>query len=157
MDMTLNRSLFRFAALTGVAALLFSFAHVSPAAAQTSTRYAATCLGGPSAGQTSGECTVTVPAGKVFIIESATFGGLSLSTQYLDVRISTKYGNSTLYHTVPSGFQVRDVTTQTWWNGALPGPIFGEAGPIKLHVRRSPGTVFEAWIRMTLSGRLEDM
>ena len=42
--MTLNRSLVRVAALTGVAAFLFSFAQVSPAAAQTTTRHAASCI-----------------------------------------------------------------------------------------------------------------
>jgi hypothetical protein len=157
IEMAPNLAFYRVAALTGAAAFLLSFAHVTPAVAQTSTRYAATCIAGPYEGEGAGECTVNVPAGKVFIIESATFGGLVRSEQFLQVRVSTKRGNSTFYHTVPAGFLVRDAAIQTWWNGALPGTIFAEAGPIKLQVVRAPGTGGEAWIRMTLTGRLEDL
>ncbi len=153
--MTLNRSLFRVAALTGVAAFLLTFAHVSPVAAQTSTRHAVHCSAVANSGVNNAECTINVPAGKVFIIESATFGGASRPGELPQVRMLTKKGGATISHTPLVGFQLLD-HIQTWWSGAIPGTIFSEAGPLQLNIWRGPA-VGQTWIRMALSGRLEDM
>jgi hypothetical protein len=154
--MTPNRSLFRVAALAGVAAFLFSFASVSPAAAQTSTRHVATCVALATDGVSSAQCSVTVPAGKVFIVESATFGGFVSANQFLRVRLATKKGGETFLHYVPAGaFPEHNLNTDMW-TGALPGTIFGEPGPMRLEIWRTPHDN-QAWIQVTLSGRLEDM
>lgn len=70
--MSLNRSPWRLAA---VAAFLFSFALVAPAAAQTTTPYANECFVQLSPGDAQGDCTTNVRAGKRCVIESATVGG----------------------------------------------------------------------------------
>jgi hypothetical protein len=69
--MTPNRSLFHVAEFAGVAAFLFSFAHVTPANAQATTRYHKTCVASADVGSSSAECQVGLPANKRFIIESA--------------------------------------------------------------------------------------
>jgi hypothetical protein len=154
--MTSNRSFCRVGALTAAAALLFSFADVRPAAAQTSARHVATCGALADPGEMTAQCTITVPAGKVFVVESATFGGNLLKNQFLQVRVATKKGGGTFWHYVPAGaFLEHDLNTTTW-TGALPGSIFGEPGPIKLEIWRTPHAG-QAWIQMTLSGRLEDL
>ena len=79
--MTPKCSFYRVAALTGAAAFLFSLAHVSPAAAQTTTPHQGGCIVELEAGVGQGECTIPVPAGKRFVIESATVGGVLSSTQ----------------------------------------------------------------------------
>jgi hypothetical protein len=151
--MTPIRSLFRAAALTGAAAFLFSLAHVSPAGAQTSTRHIASCQATSQQGTSSATCNVFVPYGKVFIVESALFGGYTWGR--VQVRISTKQGNDSYWHFIPPGnFQPGDFTT-THWTAALPGPIFSE-GNITLQVSK-PYDSYLAWIRVTMSGRLEDI
>jgi hypothetical protein len=154
--MTPKRSIHRVAALTGAAAFLFSLAHVSPAAAQTSTRHIAMCTALVSPGATSAQCSVPVPSGKVFIVESATFGGYLLKDQFLQVRIATKKGGATFWHYVPAGAFLEHNLNTVMWAGALPGQFFGEPGSIKLEIWRSP-TDGQAWIQMTLTGRLEDL
>jgi hypothetical protein len=159
--MTSNVSLFRTAALTGAAAFLFSFAHVAPAAAQARTRIAKTCTAQIEAGSHFAYCNVTVPAGKRFVIESATAVGIHPSNQSMTVSIFTKVGNGSVQHAVPGGFQVLSGPT-TYWSGNLAGTIFGEPGPIQLSIGRlnngEPSPYDGSpWIRMTLSGYLEDM
>ncbi len=153
--MTPEYSLRRVAALAGAAALLSMFAHVGAAAAQTPTRLGRTCTAQATAGDTSAECTVTVPAGKRFVIQSATVGGGTVSAQWIQARIMAKVGGGNHMHNVVAGFQVVN-NTYTWWSGAVPGTIYGEAGTITLSFSRG-GSSGTAWLRMTLTGYLEDM
>ena len=150
--MTSKRSLYRVAALSSVAAFLLSFPYVSPAAAQTSTRHIATCQATSYEGTTGHTCNINVPPGKVFIVESALFGGYTWGR--LTVRIATIKGNNTFWHYIPPGnFQPGDFNN-THWTAALPGPIFSE-GNITLEIKKHYDT-YLAWIKVTLSGRLED-
>ena len=160
--MTTNRSLLRVAALTGVAAFLFSVAHVSPAAAQTT--YHKTCIASASEGASAGECTVQLPVGKRFVIESATVAGGVESSQHTRVEIrTTLWGGTWAVHHVPAGFQVLS-NSRSVWSGALPGRIFAEAignyapgaGSVRLYFYRGATTGW-ANLRMTLTGYLEDM
>jgi hypothetical protein len=158
--MTPHVSVFRIAALTG-AAFLFSFAHASPAAAQTPTRFAKTCSVQLDPGSAHGYCNVYVPAGKRFVIESASAGGAHPSNQTMRVTILTKSGGVYVEHRIPAGFQVLS-GPHTIWSGALPGTIFAEPGHIQLSIGRlneGDGSPRDdsPWIRMTLSGYLEDM
>jgi hypothetical protein len=154
--MSTNRSLSRFAALTGAVAFLLSFAHGGPVAAQASTRYARYCSAVADPGVHNASCSIPVPAGKVFVIESATFGGLNTTGQLVQVRVQAKSDNITMWHSVPAGTQVVD-NPQTWWSGALPGTIFAEPGSVVLYFYRGPDTAGQGYIRMTLSGHLEDL
>jgi hypothetical protein len=150
-EMTPSRSLFRAAALTGAAPSLFSFAAARPAA----TRHAVSRYFGFQDGDRSSSCTVTVPPGKVFIIESATVGGASQPGQVFEAWITTRVGRESLVYPVPMGFHVLK-NLQRGWTGAIAGTFFGEPGAIGLMLSRDvPGGV--AWARMTLAGRLEDM
>jgi hypothetical protein len=154
--MTPNRSLFRAAALfTGAAAFLVSFAHASPAAAQTSTRHTATCVAILSPGEYAEECQMSVPIGKVFVIESASVHGYHPSIQYVQVLLLTKAGGATRYHAVPAGFQVL-TSSRTMWAGAVQGTIFSDAGQIVLSIYRGASSG-HGWFEVTLSGRLEDI
>jgi hypothetical protein len=159
--MTPKPSFYRVAALTSVAAFVFSFAYVTPAAAQAPMRIAKMCTAQIQPGEWIAYCNVNVPAGKRFVIESATAGGAHPSTQSVRVTIFTKAGNVTVEHTVPAGFQVLNGPS-TRWGGALAGTIFAEPGIIQLGIGRlnngeaSPYSG-APWIRMTLSGYLEDM
>jgi hypothetical protein len=132
-----------------------SFADVRPAAFQAATRHAASCYLGFQDGDRSASCTVTVPPGKVFIIESATVGGASHPGQVFEAWVSTTMGSETLIHTVPMGFHVLN-NLQRRWTGAIAGTFFGEPGPIRLMLSRDTPEGL-AWARMTLAGRLEDM
>lgn len=159
--MTPKRSFYRVAAITGAVAFLLSFAHVSTAAAQSPTRIAKTCTAQIQPGAWLAYCNVAVPAGKRFVIESATAGGAHPSTQSLSVSIFTKAGNVSVEHTVPAGFQVLGGPS-TRWGGAIAGTIFAEPGNIQLGIGRlnngSPSPYEGSpWIRMTLAGYLEDM
>jgi len=170
MTMRPNRSPLRAATLTAVAAFLFSFAHVSTAAAQARfttetpappTRYVTSCTAQPQVGVSSATCGVTLPAGKRFIIESATVGGRHLSSQYVSVVIHTRVAGVTFKHYVPAGFQILSATS-TYWSGALAGRIFAEPsdvqlGDITLNVVRGPESSGTPWFVMTLTGYLEDI
>ena len=155
-----NLSLFRAAALTGAAAFLFSLAHVTPAAAQTSTRYVTTCTAQAQAGQWGKTCTMTVPAGKVFIIESATAHGSVPHGQRIVVDLQTKFQNSTRLHPFVAGLGNADEFA-TSWTGAIPGTIFSEGGysgtEITFHFSRWGSSAESPLFRVALSGRLEDM
>jgi hypothetical protein len=159
--MTPHVSLFRIAALTGAAAVVFSFAHVTPAAAQTRTRIARTCAAQMSPGSYLAHCNVTVPAGKRFVIESGTAVGIHPSTQSIQVSIFTKVGSESVQHAVPAGFQVLS-GPRTYWSGNLAGSVFADPGIVQLAITRlnnGTGSPYDGspWIRMTLSGYLEDM
>jgi hypothetical protein len=151
-----KRSLYRAAALTGAAAFLLSFAHVGPAAAQTSTRFTATCTAILSPAEFMEQCNMIVPEGKVFVVESATVHGFHPSTQYVQVLLVTKVGYADRRHAVPAGFQVLSNTSRTMWGGAIPGTIFGE-GHIELDIYRGPSASGYASFEATLSGHLEDV
>jgi hypothetical protein len=154
--MTSHRSLFRAAALTGAMAFLFSLAHVSPVAAQTTTPYGDSCSAYATAGNIEGECTVPVPAGKRFVIESATVGGAVPGSQYARVQIFTKVGGRTLGHFVPAAFYNPNVSFP-FWTGALPGKIVAEGPTVKLRYSRGSGTTGATWMWMVVSGYLEDL
>ena len=151
--MTPKRSIYRVAAVTGAAALLFSLAHVRPAAAQASTRYTASCQATSyEAAGSDASCNVSVPYGKVFVVESALFGGFTWGP--LTVKMSTKKGNSSFWHYVPPGNLQSLGNDKTYWTAALPGTTFSE-GTITLQIHKHYDS-YLAWIRVTLSGRLED-
>ncbi len=159
--MTLNRSLFRVAALTGVAAFLLSFAHVSPAAAQATTRYMTTCTAQAQSGQWAKSCTMNVPAGKVFIIENAAvYGGFAAGQRVL-VRLIVKFNGVYHTHAVPAGFPMEDDIGWGTWAGAISGTIFAEGGlygsAIIFQWDRYGSSTGQPTFRVTLSGRLEDM
>ena len=150
--MTPKRSFFGVAALSGAAACLLSFAHVTAAAAQTPTRFTATCTAILSPGEYLDTCSMAVPQGKVFVIESATVHGSLPSSQWVQVLLVTKEGYADRRHAVPAGFQVLS-SAQSKWSGAIPGTIFGE-GWIELEIYRGGGS--HATFTATLSGHLED-
>jgi hypothetical protein len=164
IEMTPNRSLFHTATLTG-AAFLLSFAHVSVATAQTGfateppeppTRYAASCTAQPQVGVSSAGCSVPVPAGKRFIIESATVGGRHLSSQYVSAAIFIRVAGAPMRHYVPAGFQILS-NSSSYWSGAIAGTIFAESGDVSLSIVRGPELSGTPWFVMTVSGYLEDM
>ena len=153
--MTLN-SPFRVAAVAGVAASLFSFAHVTPVAAQAPTRIVKTCSVQLEPGEVNGGCTVTVPAGKRFIIENASVGGTHPSSQWIRVSIYTMFAGASFEHVVPAGFQILS-GTNTKWSGAMPGTMFSDPGNVQLHFGRGNDHEGRPWMRMTVSGYLEDI
>jgi hypothetical protein len=159
--MTSNVSLFRTAALTGAAAFLLSFAPASPAAAQDPSRYMTMCTAHAEVGQWGKSCTMTVPAGKVFIIESATVYGGFAEGQRLQVTLTVRFNGANYTHAVPAATPMVDENGWGTWTGAIPGTIFSEGG------FSDPGQIFFNWsrwgsatgqptYRVTLSGRLED-
>jgi hypothetical protein len=154
--MTRKRSLFRAAAFTGVAAFLFSFAHAGAAAAQTTTPHAYSCIAYGAVGDHEGECTIPVPAGKRFVIESATVGGPLPATQYMRVQIFTKVHGLTIGHFVPAGYQNPNVNW-LWWSGALPGKVVAEGPNVRLWFYRGSGTSNSPWLMLAVSGYLEDI
>jgi hypothetical protein len=154
--MTPKHSMHRVAALTGAAAFLFSLAHVSPAAAQTSTRHTASCVANASPGNYTAECQMVVPSGKVFVIESASVTGYHPSIHYVQVLLATKAQNATRFHAIPAGFQVLS-NSRTYWSGALPGTVYSDPGWIRLEIFRGPGSSGWMGFEVTLSGRLEDI
>jgi hypothetical protein len=151
--MKTNRSLRRVTALTGAAAFLFSFAHVSPAAAQT-TRHAQTCTANVETGATSAACTLYIPSGKRFVIETVSAGGVVPSTQRTRVEFWTWLDTRSLVYSVPAGFQVLD-NVSSWWAGALTSTVFSEV-MVRLKVYRS-GSATAHDMRLTVAGYLEDM
>jgi hypothetical protein len=154
IEMTSNRLPFRVAALTGVAAFLCSFAHVSPAAAQTPTRYVKTCSADLPAGAAWAECVVSIPDGKRFVIETVTVGGYVPSAQYTKVDIATEFDSHQFKYAIPAGFQVLS-NGWSWWGGALTSTIVGEEW-VKLNVyRQGAGNAHS--LRLTVAGYLEDM
>jgi hypothetical protein len=153
--MTSNYTSCRLAVIAGVA-LMTGFVHAGTAAAQSPTRFAKTCFAYGVAGANSGECAVTVPAGKRFVIESATVGGTHPSSQYVRVQLLFKVEGSSHLHYVPAGSQVLS-NGWTWWSGALPGRLIADAGPITLQFYRGSGTSGAPWFRVSLTGYLEDM
>ena len=154
--MTPKRSLVRIAAVAGAAAFLFSLAHVSPAAAQTTTPHQAFCMVELDGGISQGECTIAVPAGKRFVIESATAGGVMSSTQWARVQILTRINGNLLGHFVPAGFYDTNLN-YPHWTGAMPGKLVAESPSLKLRFTRGSGTAGNAWMALTVSGYLEDM
>lgn len=159
--MTPSRSFYRAAILTGVAVFLFSFAHVTPAAAQDTTRYMTSCTAQAQVGQWGKSCTMTVPAGKVFIIESATVYGGFGEGQRVQVTLTVRFNGVNYTLAVPAASPMVDENGWGIWTGAIPGPIFSEGG------FADPGQIFFSWsrwgsasgqptYRVTLSGRLED-
>jgi hypothetical protein len=158
--MTPKRSIHRVAALTGAAAFLFSLAHVSPAAAQASTRYVTTCTAQAQSGDWGEDCTMTVPAGKVFIIESATVHGSISAAQRVMVTLVTRFMGENHIHAVVGG-SPSTADTSTYWTGAIPGTIFSEghvdATRIVFRFTRNGSTTGRPYFRITLSGRLEDL
>jgi hypothetical protein len=153
IEMKSNRSLLRVAAVTGVAAFLFSFAHVSPAAAQT-TRYARMCTAEVQAGASSANCTVPVPNGKRFVIETVSVGGHVPSAQYTRVDVWTWVNGLEMKYAVPAGSQVLS-NAWSWWSGALSSTIFSE-GTVRLSFYRQGSNTSHS-MRLTVSGYLEDM
>ena len=118
------------------------------------------CTAQMQPGEWLAACNVYVPAGKRFVIESASAGGLHPSSQSIDVVIFTKSNGVYVEHAVPAGFQVLNGPS-TRWSGALPGTIFAETGHIQLGIGRlndGDGSPYDGspWIRMTLSGYFED-
>ena len=159
--MTPSRSLFRTAAVTGVAAFLLSFAHVSPAAAQVSTRYATTCTAQAQQADWNATCAMTVPAGKVFIIESATAHGAGQLGQRFKVTLRTKFQQGNRTHAFVAGFPLATASGM-YWTGAIPGTIFSEGehsdvAQIVFEATRSGTRIGTPWFVVTLSGHLEDM
>jgi hypothetical protein len=154
--MTPKRSFYRAATLTGAAAFLLAFAHVSPAAAQTTTPRVGSCIIQLAAGVDEGECTVSVPSGKRFVIETATVGGSMSSSQYARVQIFTKVNGVTVGHFVPAGYY-NPAHNFPFWVGALPGKIMTESPNVKLRFTRGASTTSSAWMYLTVSGYLEDM
>jgi len=154
--MTSKHSFFRVAALSGAAAFLFSFAHVSPAAAQTTTPRQDGCVVALDPGVGHGECTIAVPAGKRFVIESATAGGVVPSSQWAQVQVFTKINTSWLGHFVAAGFYNPNLN-YPFWTGAVPGKLVAEGPYVKLRFARGSSSTASAWMALTVSGYLEDM
>ena len=157
--MILNQSFYRVATIAA-AAFLLSFAYVRPAGAQTSTRHVATCTAVAQPANSAASCTMAVPAGKVFIIESATAYGGMQSGLRVKVTLITKFMNVNQVHAVVAGFPMGEETTTTW-TGAIPGTIFSEGGfsgtLIEFGFYRWGAFTATSTFRVTLSGRLEDM
>lgn len=147
-----KRSLFRAAALSGVVAALFVFAHARTATAQT-VRYAKACIAEVQAGAAGGECTIPVPAGKRFVIETVAVGGYVPSGQYTKVDVWTWVAGVEMKYAIPAGFQVL-TNGWNWWGGALMSTVFSE-GNTKLYVYRQGASAAHT-LRMTASGYLED-
>ena len=154
--MTPHVSLFRVAAFSAAATFAFLFAHVSPAAAQTTTPRVDSCIVQLTPGVDEGQCTVNVPAGKRFVIETTTVGGSVPSSQYARVQVFTKVNGVTVGHFVPAGFYNPEQNFP-FWAGALPGKIIAESPNVRLRLWRGASTSNNAWMHMTLSGYLEDM
>jgi hypothetical protein len=154
-QMASNYTPCRLAVIASVA-LMSGFVHAGTAAAQSPTRFATSCVAYGVAGQNSAECSVTVPAGKRFVIETGTVGGSHPSSQYVRVRLFFKVAGITQALDVPAGSQVLS-NSWTWWSGALPGKVVADAGPIKLDYFRGSGTSGIPWFRVSLTGYLEDI
>jgi hypothetical protein len=154
--MTPTRSIHRAAALTGAAAFLFALAHVSPAAAQTTTPRVHTCAVQLDEGVPEGSCTIAVPPGKRWVIESATVGGTVPSSQYARVQLYTKVNNVTVGHYLPEGFYNTN-HNYPFRVFALPGKIMAESPHVRLRLTRGASTTGDAWMAVMLSGYLEDM
>jgi hypothetical protein len=151
--MTPKRSIDRVAAFTGAAAFLFSLAHVSPVAAQA-TRYAKDCSATFAVGASAADCTIAVPAGKRFVVETITVGGYVPSAQYTKVEVGATVDGLSLKYVVPAGFQVLD-NGWSWWGGALTSTVFSDGG-LRLWVYRQ-GSGLSCSLRLTAVGHLEDL
>ena len=151
-----NCSPFRVPALSGVAVFLFSLAHVSPAAAQATTPRVHTCAVELAEGVSDGSCTIAVPPGKRWVIESATVGGTVPSSQYARVQLYTRVNGVTVGHYVPEGFYNTN-HNHPFRVFALPGKIMAESPHVRLRLTRGASTTSGAWMAVMLSGYLEDM
>jgi hypothetical protein len=153
--MTPKRSFHRVAALTCAAAFLFSLAHVSPAAAQATPRVY-TCAVELAEGEGDGSCTIAVPAGKRWVIESATVGGTVPSSQYARVQLYTRVNGATVGHYLPEGFY-NTSHNHPFRVFALPGKIMAEGPHVRLRFSRGASTTSAAWMAVMLSGYLVDI
>lgn len=154
--MILNELLYRAATLACAASLL-SLAPLSAAAAEASTRYAATCTADIPQGVNNGECYMAVPAGKVFVIESAVVQGPRKADQDVRMIIRTYAGGSHYMHGVVAGVGTGANVNYPYWSGSIPGTIHADAGTsLMLMAWRGTQNTGSVWFRATLSGYLED-
>ena len=99
---------------------------------------------------------MAVPAGKRFVIESATVGGSTSSSQYIRLQVYTRVNGVTVGHFVPTAFYNPN-HNYPFMTAALPGKIVAEGPNVRLYFSRGASTSNSAWMYLVVSGYLEDM